>query len=75
MIGFPSRAIVEALRKQYPKGSRVELVRMDDAQAPPKGTRGTVHGVDDAGSIMVTWDNGSSLSVVYKEDVCRRVRE
>ncbi len=75
MIGFPSPLTVEALRKQYTKGSRVELVRMDDAQAPPKGTRGTVHGVDDAGGIMVAWDNGSSLSFVYGEDKYRRIDE
>ena len=37
-------------------GTRVELVQMDHAQAPPVGTRGTVIGVDDTGSIMVDWD-------------------
>ena len=42
-----------ALREQYPPGTRVELLRMDDPQAPPIGTRGTVRGVDDTGSIMV----------------------
>ena len=41
---------------------------MDDIQAPPAGTKGTVRGVDDIGSIMVSWDNGSSLSVAYSED-------
>lgn len=59
------------LRKQYSVGTRVELVKMDDVQAPPIGTLGTVMGVDDIGSIMVSWDNGSSLSVVYGEDICR----
>ena len=29
-------------------------------------------GVDDIGSIMVRWDNGSGLSVAYGEDSCRR---
>ena len=48
---FPSRQIVESLRKQYPNGTRVELVQMDDAQAPPIGTQGTVTGVDDTGSL------------------------
>lgn len=62
---------LERLRKQYPVGTRVELVKMDDVQAPPVGTLGTVMGVDDIGSIMVSWDNGSSLSVVYGEDICR----
>lgn len=63
-----TRVDIEALRKQYPAGTRVELVRMDDVQAPPVGTKGTVIGVDDIGSIMVIWDNGSSLNVVFGED-------
>ena len=70
---FPSRATVERIRKEYPVGSRVELVRMDDLQAPPIGTKGTVQGVDDIGSIMVSWDNGCGLSVAYGENSCRRI--
>lgn len=70
---FVKREIVERLRKQYPVGTRVELVRMNDEQAPPIGTRGTVNGVDDLGSIMVSWDNGGSLSVVYGEDLCKKI--
>ena len=68
---FPSKETVERIRKEYPVGSRVELVRMDDPQAPPIGTKGTVRGVDDIGSIMVAWDNGSGLSVAWGEDECR----
>lgn len=74
-MSSPSRVIVEMLRKQYPKGTRVELLDMDDRQAPPIGTLGTVNGVDDIGSIMVSWDNGSSLSVVYGEDSVRIVSD
>ncbi len=70
---FPSKEIVEELRKRYTPGTRVELCRMDDFQAPPIGTHGTVRGVDDAGSIMVAWDNGSGLSVAYGEDSCKVV--
>ena len=70
---FPSREIVEQVRKEYPVGTRVELVRMDDFQAPPIGTRGTVRGVDDTASIMVSWDTGSRLNVVYGEDACRKL--
>lgn len=70
---FPNKAVVESLRSQHPAGTRVELVQMDDAQAPPVGTLGTVWGVDDTGSIMVHWDNGSGLNVVYGVDVCRKV--
>ncbi|GFH40244.1 DUF4314 domain-containing protein [Pseudolactococcus insecticola] len=70
---FPNRKIVERLKKQYPKGARVKLVKMDDTYAPPIGTLGTVRGVDDIGSIMVCWDNGSGLSVAYGEDMVTKV--
>ena len=69
---FPSKETVERIRKEYPVGARVELVQMNDPQAPPVGTKGTGRGVDDIGSIMVAWDNGSGLSVAYGEDICRR---
>lgn len=72
---FPSRETVEHIRKQYPVGCRVELLRMDDPQAPPIGTKGTVRYVDDIGSLGVAWDNGSSLQVVYGEDLCRKLEE
>lgn len=68
-----SKEALKALRERFPKGTRVELVQMDDPQAPPIGTKGTVIGVDAIGSIMVHWDNGSGLNVVYGEDVCRKV--
>ena len=70
---FPSREIVERIRREYPAGTRVELVQMDDAQAPPVGTKGTVKGVDDTGSLLMRWDNGSGLNVVYGEDMVRQV--
>lgn len=70
---FPSRELVEKIRKEYPVGCRVELIFMDDMQAPPKGTKGTVIGVDDIGSIMVSWDNGSGLNLIYGEDSYRRI--
>lgn len=72
-MNFPKKSIVNALRKAYPVGCRVVLTHMDDVQAPPMGTKGTVLGVDDAGSLLVDWDNGSSLNVVYGEDQCRRL--
>ena len=70
-----SKEALRALRERYPAGTRVELVQMDDAQAPPVGTKGTVRGVDDMGSIIVAWDNGSGLNVVYGGDICRKVVE
>jgi len=70
---FPTAEQVAQIRTQYPKGARIELVWMDDPQAPPIGTKGTVIGVDDIGSIMVAWDNGSHLNVAYGEDNVRRL--
>ena len=72
---FPRKETVERLRQEYPAGCRVELLHMDDPQAPPIGTLGTVKGVDDSGSIMVAWDTGGSLHVLYGVDECRRVGE
>jgi hypothetical protein len=71
---YVKKEIVEKLRQQYPMGTRVELLQMDDVQAPPIGTLGTVYGVDDIGSIMVRWDNGCGLSVVYGVDKCRKIK-
>ena len=72
-MNFPSRQIVERLKEQFPIGCRVRLERMDDAQAPPIGTEGTVYAVDDTGSLCVHWDNGSGLNVVYGEDKAVRI--
>lgn len=71
---FPSKEAVEYVRRQYPVGTRVELVRMDDIQAPPPGTKGTVLDVDDTGSLLMRWDTGSGLNVVYGEDIVRIIK-
>ena len=67
---IPSEGIINALKGAYKEGDRVRLVEMDDRQAPPEGTEGTVIGVDDMGTIHVSWDNGSSLGVIYWIDRC-----
>lgn len=64
---------VERLRRQFPAGTRVELVEMDDQQAPPPGTRGTVEDVDDAGDLLMRWDTGSGLKLIVGVDSFRRV--
>ncbi|HQK35941.1 MAG TPA: DUF4314 domain-containing protein, partial [Spirochaetales bacterium] len=63
MKHFPDRQTVERVRRTYPAGCRIVLDQMEDAQAPPVGTQGTVIGVDDIASIMPAWDNAGSLSV------------
>lgn len=62
------RKKVEEIKNTYKTGMRIRLIKMDDIQAPPIGTMGTVIGVDDIGSILVRWDNGSSLHVLVDED-------
>lgn len=40
-MDIPKREVIEMLRKSYQVGTRIELVTMDDFQAPPIGTMGT----------------------------------
>ena len=70
---FTSKERLAELRNEYPVGCRVELISMDDPQAPPKGTKGTVRGVDDIGSLLVNWDNGSGLNVVLGVDKVKKI--
>lgn len=73
---FPDRNIVERVKKEYPSGTRVELISLNDPYRDiPTGTRGTVSCVDDTGTIHVHWDNGACLGVVYGEDSCRKIKE
>ena len=66
---------MERIRSEYYTGMRIELVKMDDPQAPPVGTKGTVTGVDDVGTIHVAWDCGGSLGIAYGEDICRKIQQ
>ncbi len=76
MYGFPSDEVVKRLREEFPEGTRVALVRMDDPYSKLEpGDRGTVKGVDDGGTIHVSWDKGSSLGIAYGEDSCRKLSE
>lgn len=48
MNNFPSKEAVERLRREYPAGTRVELITMDDPYSKLKpGDRGFVIAVDD----------------------------
>ena len=59
------------LRRRYPTGSRVKLIRMNDPYGDLEaGSMGTVMHVDDIGTIHVAWDCGSTLGVVYGVDAC-----
>lgn len=74
MNGFPKREIVEMVKAQYPAGTRVELISMEDSfRDMQPGIQGTVIAVDDIATVHIRWDNGSSLGAVYGEDQIRRL--
>lgn len=51
------------IKRMYCPGMLIELIWMDDPQAPPTGTLGRVLFVDDIGQIHMQWENGSSLAL------------
>ena len=59
---------IQLIKNKYVKGTKIELIKMYDLQAPSTKTIGIVEGVDDLGNILVKWDNGSSLSLVENVD-------
>jgi hypothetical protein len=72
--GFPSKETVLRLKEQYPPGTRVELIYMDDPYSKLKpGDQGTVSFVDDIGTIHINWDSGSSLGAAYGVDMIRKL--
>ena len=71
---FPNKETVERVRKQYQRATRVELATMNGPYFIIKpGEQGTVDFVDDTATVFVLWDNGSTLGVVYGEDVIRQL--
>lgn len=65
---------VAMARLNYPPGTRVELISMDNDPRPiVPGTRGTVRIVDDMGTVHVEWDNGRRLGLVPGEDSFRKL--
>ena len=66
---FMKPYMVKLLREQFPPGTRIRLdSMMNDPQPIPKGMTGTVQGIDDAGQLLMEWDNGRGLSLVPGED-------
>ena len=75
MNGFPTHEQVKRIKEQYPAGTRVELISMDDMQAPPPGTKGTVECVDDAGQVHVRWETGSGLALIPGVDSFKTIKD
>ena len=68
---------LKQLREQYPVGTRVELIYMNDPynRKLGPGCLGTVRWVDDTGTVHVSWDCGSSLGLIPGEDSWKKVTE
>lgn len=66
---------IALVRLNYPPGTRIELIHMDDKWAVPSGTRGTVDLVDSIGQIQMTWDNGRPLAIVPQVDSFRKLTQ
>lgn len=70
-----SKEVLQKLREDYPEGTRIEIVEMNDKfREMPAGLQGTVKFVDDIGTIHTHWDNGSTLGVAYGEDKIIKVK-
>lgn len=68
------RERLEKLKVEFPSGTRLALIKMDDPYSTLNpGDKGTVAFIDDLGTIHVNWDKGSSLGLVFGEDKYRKV--
>lgn len=68
--------VLARLREEYPAGTRVELVEMNDPyREMPPGLKGTVQMVDDAGGIQINWDNGSTLAAIHGFDKIKKIND
>lgn len=66
---FMDHKQVQRIKAQYPQGTRIRLLSMDDPYAPIlPGTEGSVNFVDDAGQIHMKWDDGRGLALIPGED-------
>ncbi|MBQ8236793.1 MAG: DUF4314 domain-containing protein [Oscillospiraceae bacterium] len=66
---------IRQIKENYPPGTRLQLIQMEDQWAVPSGTRGTVDFVDDQGQINPKWDNGRSLAIVPQVDQFRKLTQ
>ena len=73
---FPSKETVERIRREYPPGTRIELIEMDDPYSKLQpGDRGIVKFVDDVGTVFPNWDRGGSLGLVCGQDSYKKVTD
>lgn len=64
---------IDKIKKEYTKGTKVILLNMEGESQMPRGLKGEVDHVDDAGQIHVRWENGSSLALNVEVDTFHKV--
>lgn len=66
--------MINELKAEYPKNTRVMCDSMNDPYAPvPSGTKGTVTAIDSLGTIHVKWDNRQTLGLIYGVDSFHKI--
>ena len=76
-MNFPTRAQVEALRKQYPAGTKIRLISTDDPYTAAKpGDTAVVMAVDEAGQLVLHWTLcNTSISLIPGVDRFEKMEE
>ncbi len=74
-MDYEHESTLAELKKRFPAGALVELVKMEDGDSPPVGTKGNVLHVDALGTVHVLWETGSTLGIVPTVDEIRLVSE
>lgn len=64
---------IDKIKKEYTEGTKVILLNMEGESQMPRGLKGEVMLVDDAGQIHVRWENGSSLALNVEVDTFHKV--
>ena len=73
-------AVIEALKVDFPNGTRVEMTEDIDEclgdiklRGPRKGDKGTIRGIDGIGQLLMKWDNGSSVALHHTDNFIKIV--
>ena len=64
---------IDKIKKEYTEGTKVVLLNMEGESQMPRGLKGEVDHVDDAGQIHVRWENGSSLALDFEVDTFYKI--
>ena len=73
-VRFPGTDYILHLREEYAVGTRIRLLEMIDDPLPIEpGTIGVVERIDDAGQLIMKWENGRGLNLRPGVDRFERV--